>query len=147
MGEHEAKIGTFGHITTRTGPWQRTSSSFIDGDPPHARPDQGLKPVSTIWADARHQIPLAFTDDDGCVAVILGELDAAWQEAEAALPKGWAILQLHHTAMMDQRWQAEAQCRIGPVVAWNRVRTVIAEGSTPAAALRALAAKLREVGR
>lgn len=71
-------------------------------------------------------------------------LDAAWAEAEAALPEGWAMLQLHHTAMMDQRWQAEAQSRIGPVVAWNRVRTVIAEGLTPAAALRALTAKLRE---
>lgn len=79
--------------------------------------------------------------------VVRGELDAAWAEVEAALPEGWAILQLHHTAMMDQRWQAEAQSRVGPVVMWNKVRTVIAEGLTPAAALRALAAKLPETGR
>jgi len=82
---------------------------------------------------------------DAADAALADSLDAAWAEAEAALPDGWAILGLDHTAMMDQRWRAEAQSRIGPVVAWNRVRTVSAEGLTPAAALRALAAKLREV--
>lgn len=69
-------------------------------------------------------------------------LDEAWREAEAALPEGWSISELRHTAMLDQRWQAEAQRRIGPVIEWNRHRTVIAEGLTPAAALLALAAKL-----
>jgi hypothetical protein len=92
---------------------------------------KGIEVHETCLAALRAAHP----EDDG--------LDAAWKAAEAALPEGWAIDNLRHTAMMDQRWQAEAGSRIGPVVQWNKVRTVIAEGPTPAAALRALAAHLR----
>jgi hypothetical protein len=76
-------------------------------------------------------------------------LDAAWAEAEAALPEGWAI---------DGVMRGDP----GPWVASSTASVISAHiaddwrwaeshhdgyGPTPAAALRDLAAKLREVGR
>ena len=100
-------------------------------------------PEETTEGWTGQTLAVAILAADPALAAAL-ELGLAWQEAEAALPEGWAKENLQHTAMMDQRWQAEAGSRIGPVIQWNKVRTVIAEGPTPAAALRALAARLRE---
>lgn len=63
-------------------------------------------------------------------------LDAAWQEAEAALREGWG-LQLVRTVTGEYR-----------AVAFSGVRRVDGlDADTPAAALRELARKLREAGR
>lgn len=58
-------------------------------------------------------------------------LDAAWQEAEAALPPGWGF-----AVAFTNRYRADA---------WHATtdRKVTTDGSTPAAALLALAEKLR----
>jgi len=66
-------------------------------------------------------------------------LDAAWAEAEAALPEGW---QLRGVERQGVKWLANADEPRG--AAWNVAH---AYAETPAAVLRALAAKLREVGR
>ena len=59
-------------------------------------------------------------------------LDEAWREAEAALPEGWVITDLVLVALDGvTRWKAVAGRATG-------------EGPTPAAALRALAARLTE---
>lgn len=66
-------------------------------------------------------------------------LDAAWAAAEAALPEGWAItgLTLRAAVMAGRYW----------LVIANRPNTrgigASARGDTPAAALQALAARLR----
>lgn len=73
-------------------------------------------------------------------------LDAAWNAAEAALPEGWRIegVMLVDTSDDDDlnvefvEWEAEASSDRGQ-------RSVTALGPTPAAALLALAEKLREV--
>ena len=73
-----------------------------------------------------------------------GSLDEAWAEAEAALPEGWFIggLTNHGYRGQGERWLAQAYD--GPVEDAN-YRTFKAEwADTPAAALHALAAKLRE---
>jgi len=57
-------------------------------------------------------------------------LDRAWAAAEAELPDGWKILSLRY---LDGQWRAEA----GSAVSAWRYRH--ASGSTPAAALLALA--------
>jgi hypothetical protein len=66
------------------------------------------------------------------------DLDVAWAEAEAALPEGWAIEGIYGDNRDD--WTATA---------WNEPHAEYdrGHGPTPVAALRALAAKLREVGR
>ena len=80
------------------------------------------------------------------VASRVAPLDAAWQEAEAALPEGWEHLAVHRARDYgDDPW-----CYIGE--AGRHDDEIGNEGwsgpqPTPAAALRALAAKLREVGR
>ena len=70
-------------------------------------------------------------------------LDAAWAEAEAALPKGWVVaglnLDLWALSRGEQVWVAAAGHPLDS--------STFAEAPTPAAALRALAAKLREVPR
>lgn len=70
-------------------------------------------------------------------------LDAAWAEAEAALPEGWAIDGLYRVVartslereweviVHEDDWQGDEDNHHG-------------RGPTPAAALRALAARLRE---
>jgi hypothetical protein len=70
-------------------------------------------------------------------------LDAAWAEAEAALPDGWIGPSLGpELAIKRSGWVWRA-------FSWDRAtpRGVLIEGHgpTPAAALRALAAKLREM--
>ena len=85
---------------------------------------------------------------------VTDSLDAAWAEAEAALPEGWTLGGVQRS---NQRGQTKRQAYISTawggilagqtaVLATPRGRR-IAYGDTPAAALRALAAKLREVGR
>lgn len=63
------------------------------------------------------------------------DLTAAWQEAEAALPEGWGLVLSCRDGMNDAY-------AINPVMssAWAHSAT----GPTPAAALRALTARLRE---
>lgn len=66
-------------------------------------------------------------------------LDAAWAEAEAALPDGWC-LKLHSDVDVDATdYLAIAQ----PNTEMPRDLHEWAPGPTPAAALRALAVKLR----
>ncbi len=76
-------------------------------------------------------------------------LDAAWQEAEAALPEGWVVEGTRRVLMAGlpkmQRWGATA-CPLTPKGRnWRGIyETQYADGPTPAAALRALAAVLLE---
>lgn len=79
------------------------------------------------------------------------DLDAAWAEAEAALHPGEY---LSGFSRYDEGLPWAAQARSGPGGRHNIVTEPFdyhghcsAFGPTPAAALRALAAKLREVGR
>ena len=83
-------------------------------------------------------------------------LDAAWAEAEAALPDGWTLLEVSRLdrdedggRMLDARggyWYASAgEGNKAQVVSYIR-REETETGHTPAAALRGLAAKLRERG-
>lgn len=61
-------------------------------------------------------------------------LDRAWRDAEAALPEGWRMRDLGRDG--DEGWLARAHRPY--------VRGHVGFGATPAAALRSLAAKLRE---
>lgn len=106
--------------------------------------------MSPTLADAIRTVsdlcPGRFTDKendalDVVLAALRGSLDAAWAEAEAALPEGWFLV-----LSDDPRYSAEAT-REGyhdPAIGWVGVQTRDATGPTPAAALRALAATLRE---
>lgn len=88
-------------------------------------------------ADAAAWIASEFYADEGMAKLLaLAELGAAWAEAEAALPEG-AFLVLSD----DPRYTAEATrvAKSGPGVLFHEE----AEADTPAAALRALAARLR----
>jgi len=79
---------------------------------------------------------------DGARFRPLESLDAAWAEAESALPEGWAIDRL--TRVWDavspvNHWRAWANRGDGSMLsAW---------GQSPTAALLALAAQLRDVPR
>lgn len=66
-------------------------------------------------------------------------LDAAWAEAEAALPEGWGI----GIQVPPGGYPGGYEVGASGDTEW----TVQANGPTPAAALRALAAKLREQSR
>ncbi len=66
-------------------------------------------------------------------------LDAAWVEAEAALPEGWT-LRLSNGGH-PERYAATA-IRLDD--GWEPQKDIRAPGPTPTAALRALVAKLRE---
>lgn len=70
-----------------------------------------------------------------------GGLDAAWAEAEAALPEGWwgPSLGPEEAIKKAEAWRAFAWDR--PT---QRGRLIEGHGTTPAAALRALAEQLRE---
>jgi integrase len=76
-------------------------------------------------------------------AAFSDSLDAAWAEAEAALPEGWGLrltkAERHATLPGEGRVFAHAKPPYG-----SRRPRIRGEGPTPAAALRALAAKLRE---
>jgi hypothetical protein len=118
--------------------------------------DQRLANIRARAADPKHSTwPRLMTHRIGQARLdidsLLGEidhqpsLDAAWAEAEAVLPEGWEIIELRNGAV----WHAAA-FGIIPVpdmpglITGERLED---DGPTPAAALRALAAKLREVGR
>jgi hypothetical protein len=74
-------------------------------------------------------------------------LDVAWREAEAALPEGWHVGEVKNT---DYRVSTMGDGERWLVMAWEfgdnpDYRTFeSAYGPTPAAALRALAARLRD---
>jgi hypothetical protein len=75
-------------------------------------------------------------------------LDAAWAEAEAALPEGWALFGVSRPGDAEKYWASAT----GPVVKGRCNMDREHEdyprengyGDTPAAALIALAARLRE---
>ena len=69
-------------------------------------------------------------------------LDAAWQEAEAALPEGWEIWL--HPYVLGDGYAAKGRLHGLWYMANGPGPAVEASGPTPAAALRALAQKLRE---
>ena len=76
--------------------------------------------------------------------VVPDSLDASWAEAEAAQPEGWFI-------GVESGWPISAEQPDGYRAVASRDQTYLfdgpsasGEGPTPAAALRALAAKLRE---
>ena len=74
----------------------------------------------------------------GATLASWSELDAAWAEAEAALPEGWYVgVQTGHDA---------AYTAIAANMYWltESLTGTYCDGDTPAAALRALAARLRE---
>ena len=81
-------------------------------------------------------------------------LDAAWAEAEAALPEGWQIITLEWAGMITdylgepipedgEDWRAIADA-LGKEDEDEVDEIRYARGPSPAAALRALATKLRE---
>jgi hypothetical protein len=72
-----------------------------------------------------------------------GALDEAWREAEASIPGGWMGPSLHPNGVTQ--WAAETFCRELPDDGGydHEDHHVEATGDSPAAALRALAARLR----
>jgi hypothetical protein len=101
-----------------------------------------------------------FTDDDTANAedrmrqADAGSIDAAWAEAEAALPEGWRIAlkgpnpaRLHVPGFdVGHPFYAEASQPFAQsfVPTGQRDGFVVVSGSTPADALHALAAALRD---
>jgi hypothetical protein len=79
-------------------------------------------------------------ENEGYRIVRADSLDAAWADAEAALPEGWRIKSLSMDA--PPAWQAWAGAT--PEEAPGVDEWEAETGSTPAAALRALAERLRE---
>lgn len=97
------------------------------------------------WADAHARIAAMIRVARESPAMTEPSLDAAWAAVEAALPEGWRIEGVMLVDTSDDEdlnvelveWEAEASSDRGQ-------RSVTALGSTPAAALLALAEKLRE---
>lgn len=89
-----------------------------------------IKPAftATLSHDATPEEVQAFRD--------AYELGAAWAEAEAALPEGWDV---HLWGDHEAGWSAQSCDDYG--------LRALATGPTPAAALRALAAELKEAAR
>ena len=79
--------------------------------------------------------------DSGMALRVDGEDDAAWAEAEAALLEGWVILGLDYGIAL-RGWETRAS---DPYE--EAIPIVLGIGPTPAAALRALAAKLHGMPR
>ena len=73
-------------------------------------------------------------------------LTCAWQEAEAALPEGWRIETLDHGRLITDPTRPDWMVTAGLATAkaWRNEDYQVAWGDTPAAALRALAARLSE---
>lgn len=67
-------------------------------------------------------------------------LDAAWAEAEAALPEGWGL------SVALEREDGQATARAGRIAFSWPPEVISTIGPTPKAALHALAARLRERG-
>jgi hypothetical protein len=101
------------------------------------------------WEDAPEKLRDGWRGvADEVIAALPDSLDAAWGEAKAAAAeKGWRLDLLEWGGGRDAEgpmrdvWTASAY-DLGPVIG-----RIDAEAPTPSAALRALAAKLREVGR
>jgi hypothetical protein len=95
-----------------------------------------LTDVLAIEAEARAAIiarPRVAEQDD---------LGAAWAEAEAALPKGWRF---GMSPYYPKGWESYAyDIRKTPNFGRSKHSTGACYGKTPAAAVRALVAKLRE---
>lgn len=93
--------------------------------------------VVTIGPDPTPESVQAFRD--------AYDLAAAWAEAEAALPEGWRLYGVQYTG--DEPWSLRVWRAWAGLVPYgedeNPYRASV--GYTPAAALRALAAKLREM--
>ena len=77
-------------------------------------------------------------------------LDAAWAEAEAALPEGWLLWGVRFRAPAPSRKTGQYEAWAGPVgltdaAPWPRPSRGLSgySASTPATALRALAARLK----
>ena len=99
---------------------------------------------------------------DVLAEAIADSLDAAWASAEAALPEGWQLEVVHRGALTGdinpwtgyaiteprEQYVAEAAHVWYGGPTWKRIDPpeAKAEGPTPAAALRALTAKLRGEG-
>ena len=66
-------------------------------------------------------------------------LDEAWRKAEAALPEGW-----QYTSIIRMNWSDTKEWLAGASEMANPKNYIECLGPTPAAALRALAARLSE---
>lgn len=86
--------------------------------------------------------PLVIPEGMGGHYVVADSLDAAWAEAEAALPEGWALTLTPDTTEPDT-YVAEGRPR-DPFDSTRTGDLAWGAGPTPAAALRALAAQLRQ---
>ncbi len=79
------------------------------------------------------------------------DLGAAWAEAEAALPEGWWLHALNAWSFGDMAWMVEAASAGRPQTSYFaddkaiHGPNAVAYGPTPAAALHALAERLRDV--
>jgi hypothetical protein len=79
---------TVGRVAVQHTGWRRTGSSFLDGEPPHYDPYDSSHRVSMIWGDAQQTIPLAATDRDGCIAIVMDARHAALVKAADAVVQG-----------------------------------------------------------
>ncbi len=87
-------------------------------------------------------------DEDRIRAALEGSLDAAWAEAEAALPEGWCDLMVYHfdPAPGDVHLEGSYGAKTAdPNWLAPDGRETYGYGTTPVAALRALAATLKEL--
>ena len=128
------------------GPWVADDTTFDDG-PSTGWFREGPGRVDTgeyntlSWADAAF---IAACDPATISRLCdMAELGEAWAEAEAAVPEGWTINGLVRDG---DRWLVHASARYEWAIIQGTERLWRAEifGPTPAAALHALAAKLRE---
>jgi hypothetical protein len=117
--------------------------------------DGGVPDVCNRWPE--HETQAAAILGDTGRYLPDGGLDAAWAEAEAVLPEGWWIHGIHAWSFDDMAYMVEAATAGSHYWAGKSKRekvagtrhyapgpNAMAYGPTPAAALRALAAKLRE---
>ena len=75
-------------------------------------------------------------------------LDAAWAEVETALPDGWHMGEIKNTSYRGVNAAGQSERWLAMAWAEDDERTFeSAYEDTPAAALRALAARLREAAR
>lgn len=109
-------------------------------------PDAQLKKLRNIGKISLAELRAIAPYERGTTNRIVDSLDAAWAEAEAALPEGWRIVALRASI---HGWSARVT---GPAIQeraadWHRAGpgpwSLLIRGPTPAEALRALAAVLR----
>lgn len=116
------------------GPWDRMEARIEAMPLGHDR-TQALVDLNAMLIERRNALTAA-------VARAEGELDAAWAEAEAALPEGWQTWL--RPGLFTDGWEASGRVKGIWRLADGPVPETTAAGPTPAAALRALAAALRE---